>query len=269
MKSRFDKGEGVQHFSLRKLSIGVASVLLGTSFMMYGGKTVHADSQNNNSNDGHDDTTLKTEATDKFNSDSAKNNYTTQSEAAQKNQDNSQENNHSNQTISSSDKAVKATQEDSSKSVEKTVSPKADNHQNVNSEQVKTGSASSENKEDQKNISNAKDGKQTKNDQKANEGQSLTAKGVTVNKTASAQPTYTEAQIRHAFGLDKADLSDAQLAALGIDRDTYLRNGVKYKVTGNFDAYLDNGQTFYHIPFHVTHNAMVVSIICIEMRNTR
>lgn len=42
MNSRF-RGENQQHFSLRKLSVGVASVLIGTTFMVFGGHTVHAD----------------------------------------------------------------------------------------------------------------------------------------------------------------------------------------------------------------------------------
>lgn len=37
------KGENQQHFSLRKLTIGVASVLIGTTFMIFGGRAVHAD----------------------------------------------------------------------------------------------------------------------------------------------------------------------------------------------------------------------------------
>lgn len=39
--SRF-RGENQQRFSLRKLSIGVASVLIGTAFMVFGGQSVHA-----------------------------------------------------------------------------------------------------------------------------------------------------------------------------------------------------------------------------------
>lgn len=38
-----NKGEEKQRFSLRKLSVGVASVLLGVTFMTFGGQTVHAD----------------------------------------------------------------------------------------------------------------------------------------------------------------------------------------------------------------------------------
>lgn len=37
------KGESQQHFSLRKLTIGVASVIIGTTFMFFGGHAVHAD----------------------------------------------------------------------------------------------------------------------------------------------------------------------------------------------------------------------------------
>lgn len=37
------KGESQQHFSLRKLIIGVASVIIGTTFMFFGGHAVHAD----------------------------------------------------------------------------------------------------------------------------------------------------------------------------------------------------------------------------------
>ncbi|WP_195923333.1 pectate lyase-like adhesive domain-containing protein [Lactobacillus crispatus] len=42
MHSHF-RGENHQHFSLRKLTIGVASVLIGTTFMIFGGHAVHAD----------------------------------------------------------------------------------------------------------------------------------------------------------------------------------------------------------------------------------
>lgn len=41
-KKLFDRGEDHQHFGLRKLTIGVASVLLGTTFMIYGGHAVQA-----------------------------------------------------------------------------------------------------------------------------------------------------------------------------------------------------------------------------------
>lgn len=257
MKSRFDKGEGIQHFSLRKLSIGVASVLLGTSFMTFGAKTVHADSQNNDSNQNNDDTSLKTTTAGKFNSAAAKNNYITQSELAQKNQNNSKNNSQNKQatlSVKKENKAeVKDTQDNSQKSVEKSASPKADSQKSNTTGKAKN--AVSDNKENQKNISNPKDNKRDTNELKIGQDKSLTAKELATNKATTAKTIYTEAQIRHAFDLDKSDLSDAQLKALDIDRDTYIRDGIKYKVTGTFDAYLDNGQTFVGLPFHVTHNA--------------
>lgn len=36
------KGESQQHFSLKKLTVGVASVVVGTTFMMFGGHAVYA-----------------------------------------------------------------------------------------------------------------------------------------------------------------------------------------------------------------------------------
>ena len=36
------KGESQQHFSLKKLTVSVASVVVGTTFMMFGGHAVHA-----------------------------------------------------------------------------------------------------------------------------------------------------------------------------------------------------------------------------------
>lgn len=42
MHSHF-RGENHQHFSLRKLTVGVTSVLIGTTFMIFGGHAVHAD----------------------------------------------------------------------------------------------------------------------------------------------------------------------------------------------------------------------------------
>ena len=47
-KKLFNKGEDHRHFSLRKLTIGVASVLLGTTFMVFGSQSVHADDLNAN-----------------------------------------------------------------------------------------------------------------------------------------------------------------------------------------------------------------------------
>ena len=48
MKNRFiNRGEDHQRFSLRKLTVGVASVLVGTTFMVFGGQAVHADSIGN------------------------------------------------------------------------------------------------------------------------------------------------------------------------------------------------------------------------------
>ena len=37
------KGESQQHFSLRKLTIGIASVIIGNTFMFFGGHAVNAD----------------------------------------------------------------------------------------------------------------------------------------------------------------------------------------------------------------------------------
>lgn len=48
-KRLIDRSEDHQHFALRKLTIGVASVLLGTTFMVYGGQTVHAETAQNES----------------------------------------------------------------------------------------------------------------------------------------------------------------------------------------------------------------------------
>lgn len=48
-KTSFLRSEDHQRFSLRKLSIGVTSVLIGTSFMVLGSRQVHADDLNNSS----------------------------------------------------------------------------------------------------------------------------------------------------------------------------------------------------------------------------
>lgn len=49
-RSSLLKSEDHQHFSLRKLTVGVASVLVGTTFMMFGGNTAHAATVNTNQN---------------------------------------------------------------------------------------------------------------------------------------------------------------------------------------------------------------------------
>lgn len=46
-KTSFLRSEDRQRFSLRKLSIGVTSVLIGTSFMVFGSQQAHADELNN------------------------------------------------------------------------------------------------------------------------------------------------------------------------------------------------------------------------------
>ena len=58
--------DGKQHFSLRKLSVGVASVLLGTTFYLSNNEAVHADTVNNSNNSNTIETNNNTVNEDKW-----------------------------------------------------------------------------------------------------------------------------------------------------------------------------------------------------------
>lgn len=72
MKKYFNRSEDHQRFSLRKLTIGVASVLLGTTFMVFGTRTVHADDVNNQNNVNVETVQKNENSTDTDQSDSVK-----------------------------------------------------------------------------------------------------------------------------------------------------------------------------------------------------
>lgn len=67
--------------------------------------------------------------------------------------------------------------------------------------------------------------------------------------------TATEEKFIKALGLDKLDLSDEQLKNLGLDRNTFLRNGVKYKAVASFEVFTLDGKHYtYSIkPFHTAN----------------
>ena len=153
MKKNFNKGESHQRFSLRKLSIGVASVLIGSTFMVLSSEQVHADETN------------VVDASQKLD-----NNASTTS------------------------------------------------NENSNTENVTNN---------EKNVTTS----------------DADVKNNVVNepKAAVKDSQVTDQDYLNALGFGKMELSDQQLAKLGLTRDTYNNNGVKYKAKGYLDIYFKDG----------------------------
>lgn len=239
MKKRFvDKSADIQHFSLRKLSIGVASVLIGTTFMMYGGKTVHAAEENPNNNSDSNTNNTSESVDTKENTVALKNNYTTQSqvERDQKNPDDSAVND-ANSSISLNNAQDQNYKDTSKLEINDNQLSNKDNGSTVKSElQVSENKASYATNSAQKSNAN-KSNSQQEVSQHTQANKSDTNDGITNHGVDPSQIATLKKAALKAMGMD-TDLTDEQLAKLGLDRDTFLHNGIKYKVKANIDVHL-------------------------------
>ena len=220
MNNRFFKGEDHQHFGLRKLSVGVASVLLGTTFMIYGGRTVQADTNANTDGSAQKDVT-ETAKTDDTNA------------------------------------TVEANKDSQVVTVNKQVQT-LNIADNAATKQSEKGSASNdENKEATKQtqaadkqeitLEVAEDKNVLKKDDSINT-EEVAAKTLADSKVvaeANSDTKVTEQDYLNALGYGEMELSDEQLAKLGLTRDTYIDNDVKYKAKGILDISLTNGSTLH------------------------
>ncbi|MBD5430966.1 MAG: YSIRK-type signal peptide-containing protein, partial [Lactobacillus sp.] len=197
MKKTFNKGESHQRFSIRKLSIGVASVLVGSTFMVISGEQVHADETNVD-------------------------------DASQKTDDNASEDQSDHVKVQSDQQDVVVTKKDQ---ILDTADASATAKEEPKAEDV------TELKVSENVANNAKNVTTSDADVKNNV--------VSESKVATKDSQVTEQDYLNALGYGEMELSDEQLAKLGLTRDTYIDNGVKYKAKGILDISLTNGSTLH------------------------
>ena len=197
MKKTFNKGESHQRFSIRKLSIGVASVLVGSTFMVISGEQVHADETNVD-------------------------------DASQKTDDNASEDQSDHVKVQSDQQDVVVTKKDQ---ILDTADASATAKEEPKAEDI------TELKVSENVANNAKNVTTSDADVKNNV--------VSESKVATKDSQVTEQDYLNALGYGEMELSDEQLAKLGLTRDTYIDNGVKYKAKGILDISLTNGSTLH------------------------
>ncbi|WP_297953586.1 Rib/alpha-like domain-containing protein [uncultured Lactobacillus sp.] len=221
MKNRFiNRGEDHQRFSLRKLTIGVASVLLGTTFMVFGTQTAQADSNVSNQ--------VKTE------------------EVVQSKVDN----------LPQADE-VKATNE--VKNTNNEVSSKSDEvaeteTTNTKTELVQTTTNNSTNFQNKEAVTDNSAKVETKN--KVNDSSDLTNSSDSNSKASDA---ISQKDALALLGFNGRELSDEQLAKLGITKDTYVKDGIKYRATGSItihDMDGDSSKVDGIVPLHHKDGSM-------------
>ena len=197
MKKTFNKGESHQRFSIRKLSIGVASVLVGSTFMVISGEQVHADETNVD-------------------------------DASQKTDDNASEDQSDHVKVQSDQQDVVVTKKDQ---ILDTADASATAKEEPKAEDI------TELKVSENVANNAKNVTTSDADVKNNV--------VSESKVATKDSQVTEQDYLNALGYGEMELSDEQLAKLGLTRDTYIDNDVKYKAKGILDISLTNGSTLH------------------------
>lgn len=221
MKNRFiNRGEDHQRFSLRKLTIGVASVLLGTTFMVFGTQTAQADSNVSNQ--------VKTE------------------EVVQSKVDN----------LPQADE-VKATNE--VKNTNNEVSSKSDEvaeteTTNTKTELVQTTTNNSTNFQNKEAVTDNSAKVETKN--KVNDSSDLTN---SFDSNSKASDAISQKDALALLGFNGRELSDEQLAKLGITKDTYVKDGIKYRATGSItihDMDGDSSKVDGIVPLHHKDGSM-------------
>lgn len=204
-KNLIRKSETQQHFSLRKLTVGVASVLVGTTFMVFGGQAVHADSIGN---------TAKAE-----------------SEEVTKvaGQQTGIEDSHQNDDLQGQN-------ENASRDIALDSKESADI---ADSNAPSTNSGTSESLREEEVDSNVA----VKNN----------------NVSSNQNNAITNKDVLTLLGLEGKELSDEQLAKLGITRDTYLKDGIKYRAAGGLTI-TDENKNIYHVdnvfPIHHKDGSM-------------
>ncbi|WP_277612436.1 Rib/alpha-like domain-containing protein [Lactobacillus agrestimuris] len=196
MKKTFNKGESHQRFSIRKLSIGVASVLVGSTFMVISGEQVHADETNVD-------------------------------DASQKTDDNASEDQSDHVKVQSDQQDVVVTKKDQildTADASATAKEKPDEEKTL---QVAHNNANDEVKTDSQEAK--------VNDNGQEPGQDVPSNLPVVDNA-------TKEEYLKALGLTQPDaLTAEQLEKLGINRDTYLKDGVKYKAIATAIVQTEDG----------------------------
>ncbi|WP_251717383.1 mucin-binding protein [Lactobacillus agrestimuris] len=251
MNNRFFKGEDHQHFGLRKLSVGVASVLLGTTFMIYGGRTVQADTNANTDGSAQKDVTetAKTndaDATVEANKDSQ---VVTVNKQVQ--------------TLDVADNAAAEQVTDKAASNKATNVTVDNNKAEEVAKDVQTKDSQAQTAKKEITLQVAEDKKVLKKDDAIDTKALADNKAIQANEEPgqdipSNLPVVDDAtkeEYLKLIGLTQPDaLTPEQLAAMGISRDTYLKDNVKYKATATAvvqtaDGYLNLGNVpTYHNP---------------------
>lgn len=223
----FNRGEDHQHFSLRKLTVGVASVLLGTTFMIYGGRTVQA-SENDSANSVQTEQVQNSSAeqgtseASKVNS-SVKLNVNKETKVNDKTSLEVNTDNGTKQVVISKDQSNKAAEaserSDISKQVESKLTTQSDSKvtaQQENSEKEAVSAEKTAVSNDKTNAASAESNTQ------ANANSNNDGHGEAVE--------ITKDQVEEWFKLKGQDISAEDLAKLGLKPNEYLRDGIKYHV---------------------------------------
>lgn len=227
MKKYFNRSEDRQRFSLRKLTVGVASVLLGTTFMVFGTRTVHADDinsqdqvkvenvqKNNISSNVDKSTVVKTDNKEVENQITASKEAVGETAKVESNQNVaakvSTESTPQSKDIKVQDSNLQKSVVKDAAELDKTV---------VNSTLSENGQDKVENSTSQNNSSNEKTADtNSKKD---------------VNEDPENAP-ITRQDVESLFGLDsKKDISKEALDKLGLKSDEFYLDGIIYHVKGN------------------------------------
>lgn len=228
-KKLFNKGEDHQHFGLRKLTVGVASVLLGTTFMIYGGRTVQADVAAPSSQQ------QVAEVAKSNNQDSA------DQQVVDSNKDN-------NPNIVSQNKSVEVETKGNESNTQKVKTDNKDASFEKADSQAKNQLVSTDKKA--QNVS-----------QKVEKPVSNEPSGIAESKVATKDTitdknsVLSKEEIEKVFKLDKPDLTADQLKALGLKSNEYLKDGIIYHAEGSAELSDRTGNKYTIDDLTVLHDA--------------
>lgn len=211
-KKLINKSEDYQHFGLRKLSVGVASVLLGTTFMIYGGHTVQADSTFSQ------ETLNQTEKVD-----------------------------HADSTENNSEKVENEAKSQSQ--IDEKKSQTVLQHKDDEAEpDIRMGQPAG-------NISEKNNINENKNVDPKKLANNSDISTMDMNNVNQDKSSVSNDEIEKIFKLDKPDLSDEQLAALGLKHGEYKLDGVIYHAKGVALVTDRTGKKYTIDDLKVLHNA--------------
>ena len=239
-KKIFNKSEDHQHFGLRKLSVGVASVLLGTTFMIYGGRTVQADNTSQ---------VITSQVANNDNSSSVKNVNDIDSKAKNTQVDALQIEEHQHQAVidTRNNETAKVNNDEEKKD---TGSSALENEDAKKVEEKSDSTVANVTKSDANNASSV-------NNVKSNEASnnSVVEHQQNVTDEKKNDSPISNEELEKIFKLNKPDLSNDQLAALGLKPGEYKLGDIIYNAKGTAVITDRSGKEYNIDNLKVLHNA--------------